>query len=199
MDNTTNDSWFTNSIKEQDSYYYKYLHVYQRVDQYKFSRSKIAINRDFSDAVLFAELIKYDFPSLIHINNYPTVNSINNKINNWQLLNDKVLKKLKMPLNKDLIIKLSNSVIGAIEEVLIQYFDIVDSGFKFQNINKKYNNSNNNKHLSDYNKTIINLELQIDNLINSINYYKFMISNKQKENEILKNDIKILKTHQPDK
>lgn len=49
--------------------------VYEWVDLFELSRMKKNINRDFSDAVLMAEMIHTYHPKLVHLHNYSAMNS----------------------------------------------------------------------------------------------------------------------------
>jgi hypothetical protein len=61
--------------------------VYNWVDTFQLSRPKRNIGRDFSDAVLVAEIISTYFPTLVELHNYPAVNSAQQKEYNWKTLN----------------------------------------------------------------------------------------------------------------
>lgn len=74
--------------------------VYDMVDSIPFSRAKKNINRDFSDGLMMAELIYHYNPKLVSLHNYPPANSVNKKIDNWNILNNKVLKKMCIYLTK---------------------------------------------------------------------------------------------------
>lgn len=54
--------------------------VYKMVDSVPFSRVKKNINRDFSDALMMAELVYYYSPKLVQLHNYPPANSLAKKI-----------------------------------------------------------------------------------------------------------------------
>jgi len=74
--------------------------VYQMVDSISFSRAKKNINRDFADGLLMAELIQHYQPKIVSPHNYPAANAIGKKIQNWNTLALKVLKKLGIGLSK---------------------------------------------------------------------------------------------------
>ncbi|XP_024941562.1 sperm flagellar protein 1-like [Cephus cinctus] len=93
--------------------------IYAWIDQIQFSRPKKNIARDFSDAVLMAELLKKYYPRNVDVHNYVSGSSIAKKVDNWCTLNRKVLSKLDMKLGKEEIDQLSNSQHGAIEKVLM--------------------------------------------------------------------------------
>ena len=92
--------------------------LYEWVDSMPLSRFKKSINRDFSGAVLMAEVLKYLYPKLVNLHNYPEVHSTKQKIYNWQTLNEKVFKKIEIPLSKKTIDSLANAEQGVIEKVL---------------------------------------------------------------------------------
>lgn len=76
------------------------------------------LNRDFSDALPVANLLKGFFPKLIDLHNYPSRNNTQLKFNNWETLNYKVLTKLGLHQNKHMLDKLSKATPGAIEALL---------------------------------------------------------------------------------
>ena len=92
------------------------------VDSIPLSRAKKNIGRDFSDAVMMAEVINHYRPKMVSLHNYPTANSTNKKINNWVTLNDKVLKKLGLGLTKPEIEEIAQAVPLAIEAYLYRVF-----------------------------------------------------------------------------
>ncbi|XP_026489585.2 sperm flagellar protein 1-like [Vanessa tameamea] len=93
------------------------------VDTYKLSRPTRKINRDFSDAVLLAEILSVHYPKLVEMHNYPPRNSHSLKLNNWMTLNRKVLKKLKLNLCTNTMEQLANCAPGLIERVLVMVRD----------------------------------------------------------------------------
>ncbi len=94
--------------------------VYEMVDNINFTRAKKNINRDFADGVMMAELIHHYNPKLISVHNYPSANSLNKKIQNWNTLNLKVFKKLGISLTKQQIDDIVNGVPNVIEQILYQ-------------------------------------------------------------------------------
>lgn len=61
--------------------------VYEWVDEFQFSRAKKHIARDFSDAVLLAELLAQLFPAWVELHNYPAAHRFQQKLTNWETLN----------------------------------------------------------------------------------------------------------------
>ena len=94
--------------------------IYEWIDKIPtLSKPKKNINRDFADAVMLGQVIKYFYPKLVDMHNYIVTTNFQQKCQNWQLLNKKVLCKL---LGGSLQLKdiedCANAVPGAIEEVL---------------------------------------------------------------------------------
>lgn len=94
--------------------------VLKWVDSFELSRCRRKLNRDFSDGVLLAEILKFDFPNLVDLHNYNGCFAVQGKIENWDTLNRKVLRKLQMNLKPEEIEKLAKAETNYIEEVLFQ-------------------------------------------------------------------------------
>ncbi|XP_011164604.1 sperm flagellar protein 1 [Solenopsis invicta] len=88
------------------------------IDGIPFSKPARNLTRDFSDAVLTAEVLKLYYPRHVELHNYVPANSINAKKENWKMLNRKVLLKLDIKLSSDTIHQLANGSQGAIEKLL---------------------------------------------------------------------------------
>lgn len=97
--------------------------ILEWVDNFKLSRSTKKIHRDFSDAVLLAEILFLYYPKLVEMHNYPPRNSSALKLNNWMTLNRKVLRKLKLHLCTETMEQLANSTPGIIERILLMVRD----------------------------------------------------------------------------
>ena len=157
------------------------IYIYEWVDSIPLSRQKKNISRDFNDAVLFAEMIKYHYPKLVDLHNYPNASSIKGKITNWETLNKKVLKKIGLRLGKNEIDDLVRSKPNAIENLLGRLYNIIN-GRPQMNINnnrEQYINNNNNNNMMANNE-------ETTELINAIN-------EKDQEIEKLQEYIKTLK------
>ena len=159
----------------------KLMYIYEWVDSIPLSRQKKNISRDFNDAVLFAEMIKYHYPRLVDLHNYPSASSTKAKIINWETLNKKVLKKIGLKLGKNEIDDLVRSKPNAIENLLERLYNIINGRPQMNNIN----NSNMHKgqqHLNNNNIKNNNTNMMINNeetaeLMNAIN---------EKDQEIVK-------------
>lgn len=95
------------------------------IDSFTLSRSSKKLCRDFSDAVLLAEILKFELPKLVDMHNYTACNSIQGKIKNWSTLNRKVLKKLNIHLREEEIERLAKAEMNCIEEVLFNVMNRV--------------------------------------------------------------------------
>ena len=86
-----------NNAQDEES---ELMYIYEWVDSIELSRPKKNIARDFSDGVLLAEIIKSYFPHMVDLHNYPSCSNSKHKESNWNVLNNKVLKKLHIKLTK---------------------------------------------------------------------------------------------------
>uniref|UniRef100_A0A1B6CTH9 Calponin-homology (CH) domain-containing protein n=1 Tax=Clastoptera arizonana TaxID=38151 RepID=A0A1B6CTH9_9HEMI len=101
--------------------------LYEWVDQIPFSRPKKNLTRDFSDGVLMAELLKHFYPRIVELHNYSPVNKLTAKINNWKMLNKKVLSKLNLTLSEKSIKALASASQGSLDSLLLSIKNKVDS------------------------------------------------------------------------
>ena len=159
----------------------KLMYIYEWVDSIPLSRQKKNISRDFNDAVLFAEMIKYHYPRLVDLHNYPSASSTKAKIINWETLNKKVLKKIGLKLGKNEIDDLVRSKPNAIENLLGRLYNLINgrpqmNNISNNNIHKEQHHLNNNNIRSNNTNMIINNE-EATELMNAIN---------EKDQEIVK-------------
>ncbi|EEB10267.1 conserved hypothetical protein [Pediculus humanus corporis] len=96
-------------------------------DKIPFSRPKKNFARDFSDGVLVAELLKYFYPRIVELHNYPAANSYALKIENWNTMNRKVLSKLQLQLSSNIIEELSRANPKAVEKLLQEIKNKIES------------------------------------------------------------------------
>jgi hypothetical protein len=165
------------------------LSIYEWVDSIPLSKEKKFINKDFSDGILMAEVLKYFYPKLVDLHNYQEANSINKKIDNWNTLNQKVFKKLNINLSKKIIDEVSHSQIGTIEIILKIIYD---------KINNKVNNlitDKKDKKLKDFKNIIYEKDCELVKLKNYLKKLNFDIVNKEKENLQLKKEINLLQNN----
>lgn len=100
--------------------------VLKWVDSFELSKSRKKLSRDFSDGVLLAEILKFEFPNLVELHNYSGCFAVQGKIENWDTLNRKVLRKLQMNLKSEEIEKLARAETNCIEEVLFRVMNQIE-------------------------------------------------------------------------
>ena len=176
----------------------KLMYIYEWVDSIPLSRQKKNISRDFNDAVLFAEMIKYHYPRLVDLHNYPSASSTKAKIINWETLNKKVLKKIGLKLGKNEIDDLVRSKPNAIENLLGRLYNAINGRPQINNvnnnsINKEQHHLNNN--IRNNNNMIINNEETVE-LMNAINEKDQEIARLQDYIKTLEQKIEISKENQ---
>ena len=178
----------------------KLMYIYEWVDSIPLSRQKKNISRDFNDAVLFAEMIKYHYPRLVDLHNYPSASSTKAKIINWETLNKKVLKKIGLKLGKNEIDDLVRSKPNAIENLLGRLYNIINgrpqmNNISNNNIHKEQHHLNNNNIRSNNTNMIINNE-ETAELMNAINEKDQEINKLQEYIKTLEQKIEISKENQ---
>ncbi|KPI86449.1 hypothetical protein ABL78_4480 [Leptomonas seymouri] len=92
--------------------------LYTWVDDIPISRPKRNIARDFADGCSVAEMLKFFFPKLVELHNYVPAMSHAKKLDNWNTLNAKVLRKLYFEVPPEEIEDIVSAVPGAIERFL---------------------------------------------------------------------------------
>lgn len=117
-----NENTDQQGFEEQENGEDDISYIYEWVDSMQLSRPKKNISRDFSDALLLAEIIKCHSPRLVDLHNYPGTSSTRQKLDNWNTLNTKVLRKIGIKLSQDEMYELAGSKQGAIENLLIRVY-----------------------------------------------------------------------------
>lgn len=92
--------------------------LYAWIDAIPLSRPKRNIARDFSDGVLFAEVVAAYFPLLVELHNYTPANSMKQKVYNFETLNTRVLRKINYCIPRPSIEEIVNGRPGSVEIVL---------------------------------------------------------------------------------
>ncbi len=174
----------------------KLMYIYEWVDSIPLSRQKKNISRDFNDGVLLAEMIKYHYPRLVDLHNYPNASSTKAKLVNWETLNKKVLKKLGVKITKNEINNIINSKPNAIENLLGRIYHIINglpeestNIKKIENISQQNNNVLRNKQINNLND--MNMNEENNELINAINEKDKEISNLKEYIETLEQKLKV--------
>lgn len=101
--------------------------LYKWIDSHTISRQKKNLSRDFSDAVPLAEILKHHYPKLVDLHNYSSKNSFSHKILNWEMLNRRVLNKIKINLSSKDIEELAQATPGAVEKLLTKIKNKADA------------------------------------------------------------------------
>ena len=161
------------------------MYIYEWVDSIELSRPKKNIARDFSDGVLLAEIIKSYLPRLVDLHNYPSCSNTKHKESNWNVLNNKVLKRLGIKLNKKEINDIIKCEHLAIEHLLQRVYSVLSAKI---NMNKDKNNlikSNNEK----LRKTLEEKENVVKQLHDIIEVLQLKLKNSEDMEKILENKV----------
>ncbi len=171
---------FTNQSLDDNEFY----EIYKWVDSYTLSKTRKNINRDFSDGTCYAEIIKKNIPSLVQINNYIPTENHKQKLENWNLLNNKVLKKLGFKIKNEDIEGIISSKPYFIEKAL-KILKIKIEEYKKKSIenNKNLNENSINNILNEpltkeifYKKELLSKEEEIKKIKIQIKvYYLYII------------------------
>ena len=92
--------------------------LYAWVDEIPLSRPKRNFTRDFSDGVLVAEIVQHFCPKIIDLHNFSPANATQQKVYNWNTLNQRPFKKLGLQISKADITAVCNCKPNAVEKVL---------------------------------------------------------------------------------
>ena len=88
-----NDSIHENDVEEDNTLMY----IYEWVDSVPLSRQKKNIARNFNDGDLLAEMIKYHYPKLVDLHNYPSSSSTEMKLEH---IESQSFKKIRVKNHK---------------------------------------------------------------------------------------------------
>ena len=165
----------TNQLIDDNEFY----EIYKWVDSYNLSKTRKNINRDFSDGTCFAEIIKKNIPSIVQINNYIPTENHKQKIENWNLLNKKVLNKLGFKINNKDIEGIIYSKPYFIEKALKVLKEKIEE-YKIKLI------ENNNNKISNENS------FNLKEPLTKENFYKKELLLKDEEINLIKNKIKVI-------
>uniref|UniRef100_A0A182NU13 Calponin-homology (CH) domain-containing protein n=1 Tax=Anopheles dirus TaxID=7168 RepID=A0A182NU13_9DIPT len=96
------------------------IDVYQWVKTFKLSKEIKNMSRDMTDGVLVAEILKQLYPKLVDLHNYTRCMATRNKLDNWQTLNRKVLHRLDIFLDEDMMANLASGTNMILEVLLFE-------------------------------------------------------------------------------
>ena len=178
-----------NNAQDEDS---ELMYIYEWVDSIELSRPKKNIARDFSDGVLLAEIIKSYLPHLVDLHNYPSCSNSKHKESNWNVLNNKVLKKMHIKLTKEEINSIIKAEPLAIEKLLQRVYAVLQNKVNI-NANKEQNNfgmeRNNNEMLK---RTLEEKDNVIKQLKDIVEVLELKLKNSEEMEGILQNKVQQL-------
>ena len=178
-----------NNVQDDES---ELMYIYEWVDSIELSRPKKNIARDFSDGVLLAEIIKSYLPHLVDLHNYPSCSNSKHKESNWNVLNNKVLKKMHIKLTKAEIDSIIKAEPLAIEKLLQRVYVVLQNKVNM-NTNKEQNNfgmeRNNNEILK---KTLEEKDNVIKQLKDIVEVLELKLKNSEEMEGILQNKVQQL-------
>ena len=180
-------------MNAQDDIESELMYIYEWVDSIELSRPKKNIARDFSDGVLLAEIIKNYLPRLVDLHNYPSCSNSKHKESNWNVLNNKVLKRIGIKLTKKEINDIIKCEHLAIERLLQRVYNVLQGKIT---INKEQK-TNNNFHVQKNNNDMLRKTLQekenvIRQLHDIIEVLELKLKNSQEMEKILENKVEQL-------
>ncbi|XP_017871334.1 PREDICTED: uncharacterized protein LOC108619320 [Drosophila arizonae] len=88
----------------------------QWLEEHHISSSNL--RRAFTDVQPLARLLHRYYPEIIDLKIYPPVNSVHNKVCNWETFNRRVLSKLGLQLTREQMIRVARSVPGSVDQLL---------------------------------------------------------------------------------
>ena len=166
------------------------MYIYEWVDSIELSRPKKNIARDFSDGVLLAEIMKSYLPRLVDLHNYPSCSNTKHKESNWNVLNNKVLKRLGIKLTKKEINDIIKCEHLAIEHLLQRLYGVLQSKINMNKDTKNNSNNNFNKNNIDkLRKTLEEKENVIKQLHDIIEVLQLKLKNSEDMEKILENKV----------
>jgi len=166
------------------------MYIYEWVDSIELSRPKKNIARDFSDGVLLAEIIKSYLPRLVDLHNYPSCSNTKHKESNWNVLNNKVLKRIGIKLSKKEINDIIKCEHLAIEHLLQRVYNVLQSKINMNKDAKNNSNINFQKNNNDkLRKTLEEKENIIKQLHDIIEVLQLKLKNSEDMEKILENKV----------
>ena len=180
-----------NNAQDEES---ELMYIYEWVDSIELSRPKKNIARDFSDGVLLAEIIKSYLPHMVDLHNYPSCSNSKHKESNWNVLNNKVLKKLHIKLTKGEIESIIKAEPLAIEKLLQRVYAVLQNKV---NINMNQNREQGNFGMQKNNNEMLKKTLEEkDNIVKQlkdiVEVLELKLKNSEEMEGILQNKVQQL-------
>lgn len=157
------------------------LTVYEWVDTIPLSKKKKNINRDFCDGMLTAEILKFYYPKLVDVHNYPETLNTAQKIDNWSTLCTKVFKKIGFSMSAQEIDDVIHCKPKAIEGVLWRLYNLI--------VKKKKIKVSGGVGKMEDSKIEVNNRMYQNHKNNNI------IQNLEQENSVLKSELDLAKAY----
>ena len=178
-----------NNVQDDES---ELMYIYEWVDSIELSRPKKNIARDFSDGVLLAEIIKSYLPHLVDLHNYPSCSNSKHKESNWNVLNNKVLKKMHIKLTKEEINSIIKAEPLAIEKLLQRVYTVLQNKVNI-NANKEQNNIGMERSSNEMlKKTLEEKDNVIKQLKDIVEVLELKLKNSEEMEGILQNKVQQL-------
>ncbi|CAL7939263.1 unnamed protein product [Xylocopa violacea] len=157
--------------------------LYAWITRIPLSKPTKNLIRDFSDAVMMAEILKVYYPRYVDLHNYIPASNLHMKKENWNILNRKVLSKIDMKLTKDTIDQLANFHPGTAENILLKLRKRILKDFEPRNSqDRSYNHENNDSIEEAHNKmNMFNMKSTSENALKTISCTKSMFEYAKKK------------------
>ena len=180
-----------NNAQDEES---ELMYIYEWVDSIELSRPKKNIARDFSDGVLLAEIIKSYLPHMVDLHNYPSCSNSKHKESNWNVLNNKVLKKLHIKLTKGEIESIIKAEPLAIEKLLQRVYAVLQNKVNIGiNPNKEQNFGGQKNNIEMLRKTLEEKDNVVKQLKDIVEVLELKLKNSEEMEGILENKVQQLK------
>ena len=176
-------------MKNNTEQFNKYQHIYDWINRFDLSKPKKDFKRDFSDGVLLSEVLNYHYPHVLDLNNYISTCNTKQKYANWEVLINKILRRIKVVPNKKELDNIIMSKDYAIERFLDRIYKMIFPN----NYTKVHNVKPNEDSESALLDKIKQNQKRINVLTERKQSYMLLLSNAQSNVNKLKNELNYLK------
>ncbi|XP_076761820.1 sperm flagellar protein 1 [Xylocopa sonorina] len=149
--------------------------LYAWISRIPLSKPTKNLTRDFSDAVMMAEILKVYYPRYVDLHNYIPVNNLYMKRENWNTLNRKVLTKIDLKLTKDIIDQLINFHPGTAENILLKLRKRILKDSESRNSQDRSCNHENDDSIEQSKMNIFNMKCTSENSLRTASCTKSMV------------------------
>lgn len=176
-------------MKNNTNNFNKYQHIYDWINRFDLSKPKKDFKRDFSDGVLLSEVLNYHYPHVLDLNNYISTCNTKQKYSNWEVLINKILRRIKVVPTKKELDNIIMCKEFAIEKFLDKIYKVIFPG--------NYSKVHNAKGNEDSESALMDKIKQNQKRINVLNErkqsYLLLLSNAQSNVDKLKSELNCLK------